>query len=254
MEEFEDLVPQPDDDGRMELTYRAWTEVDDVVWTMGRTLVFLDVSFNAITDIPEELGDLYQLKELNLACNHIKSLPSSLGKLIKLQQLRANGNNLTEIPEEIGKCKSLKLVHFNENKLIGVPSSLSECGRLEALRLQNNNISGLPHQLATLPIKEIDVSNNNDLDMVPKQMRGNSEIIMWILKNHHENSLKLLLVEQSNMAMFKLLGDSEEGIKECKKEIVHLTNKRTDLQVEKANLHVYFAIMSVAKLVGCSIM
>ena len=109
MEEFEDLVPQPDDDGRMELTYRAWTEVDDVVWTMGRTLVFLDVSFNAITDIPEELGDLYQLKELNLACNHIESLPSSLGKLIKLQQLRANGNNLTEIPEEIGKCKSLKV-------------------------------------------------------------------------------------------------------------------------------------------------
>ena len=78
-------------------------------------------------------------------------------------------------------------MHFNENKIIGVPSSLSECGRLEALRLQNNNISGLPHQLATLPIKEIDVSNNNDLDMVPKQMRGNSEIIMWILKNHHEN-------------------------------------------------------------------
>ena len=59
MEEFEDLVPQPDEDGRMELTYRAWIEVDDVIWTMGRTLVFLDVSFNAIMDIPEEVRGTY---------------------------------------------------------------------------------------------------------------------------------------------------------------------------------------------------
>ncbi|GMH46891.1 hypothetical protein TL16_g09877 [Triparma laevis f. inornata] len=254
MEEFEDLVPQPDDDGRMELTYRAWTEVDDVVWTMGRTLVFLDVSFNAITSLPEELGDLYQLKELNIACNHITNLPVSIGKLIKLQQLKANGNNIEEIPEEIGKCKSVKVMHLNENKIIGIPNTLAECTRLEVLRLQNNKIIGLPHEIATLPIKEIDVSNNNELDMIPKPMRGNTDIVMWILHNHHANHKKLLLVEQSNMAMFKLLNESEEGIKEVKKETVHLTNKKTDLQVERSNLYAYFAFMQVVKLTGCVIM
>ena len=103
MEEFEDLVPQPDDEGRMELTYRAWTEVDDVVWTMGRTLIFLDVSFNSIKHLPDELGDLYQLKELNCACNQIANLPGTIGKLIKLQVLKANGNKIDEIPDTIGK-------------------------------------------------------------------------------------------------------------------------------------------------------
>jgi len=97
MEEFEDLVPTPDDEGRLELTYRAWSTVDDVIWTMGRTLVFLDLSFNSITNIPDELGDLYQLKELNLACNQVVALPESIGKLNKLNELRANGNKITEV-------------------------------------------------------------------------------------------------------------------------------------------------------------
>ena len=48
MEEFDDLVPTPDEDGGLELSYRGWSLIDDVVWTMGRELVSLNVSFNAI--------------------------------------------------------------------------------------------------------------------------------------------------------------------------------------------------------------
>ena len=131
MEEFEDLVPTPDDEGRLELTYRAWAEVDEVIWTMGRTLIFLDLAFNSITTIPEELGDLYQLKTLNIACNQIRRLPKTIGKLSKLQELRANGNKLQEIPQELGKCRLVKMLLFNENELGGVPSELAECTRLE---------------------------------------------------------------------------------------------------------------------------
>ena len=28
-------MPTPDDDGRLELSHRAWQHVDEVVWTMG---------------------------------------------------------------------------------------------------------------------------------------------------------------------------------------------------------------------------
>ena len=119
MEEFEDLVPQPDEDGRMELTYRAWIEVDDVVFTMARTLIYLDISFNSITFIPEELGDLYQLKLFNCSCNQIDALPNTLGRLIKLQTLKANGNHIKIIPNTIGKCKSIKVRYIFGGERIG---------------------------------------------------------------------------------------------------------------------------------------
>ena len=28
-------MPTPDEDGRLELSHRAWQHVDEVVWTMG---------------------------------------------------------------------------------------------------------------------------------------------------------------------------------------------------------------------------
>ena len=45
MEEYDDLVPTPNEDGSLELTYRGWTLVDEVIWTMGRELVILDISY-----------------------------------------------------------------------------------------------------------------------------------------------------------------------------------------------------------------
>ena len=38
MEEFDELLPTPDSEGSLELSHRAWTEVDEIVWTMGEEL------------------------------------------------------------------------------------------------------------------------------------------------------------------------------------------------------------------------
>ena len=61
----QELIPTPDENGDLELTYRAAHELDPVVWTMGKELQRLDVSFNRITYFPSELGDLKLLVELN---------------------------------------------------------------------------------------------------------------------------------------------------------------------------------------------
>ena len=57
-----------------------------------------------------------------------------------------------------------------------MPEELSHCTRLTVLRLQNNNIGFLPHSIALLSITEINVSANKDLEMIPKPMRGNTEV------------------------------------------------------------------------------
>ena len=115
------------------------------------------------------------------------------------------------------------------------------------LRLQNNNIGHLPSAISELPIKEIDVSLNNGLTMIPRPMRGNTGIIMWILGLHHENTKQVLQVEQCNMDMLALFKGSEDDIEATKKDIVTFANQRNDLAIERANLHVYLTLKAASK-------
>ena len=48
MEANDELVPLPDSKGFLDLTSRAWVNLDPVIWTMNLTLVTLDISYNHI--------------------------------------------------------------------------------------------------------------------------------------------------------------------------------------------------------------
>ena len=51
MEEFDELLPTPDAEGSLELSHRAWLEVDEVVWTMGLEIIKLSLSYNRLKHI-----------------------------------------------------------------------------------------------------------------------------------------------------------------------------------------------------------
>ena len=50
--------PTPSAEGDLDLCYRGTVELDPVLWTMGRELLRLNVSFNKLLSIAGELGDL----------------------------------------------------------------------------------------------------------------------------------------------------------------------------------------------------
>lgn len=52
MEEFDELVPTADESGALDLSHRAWKEVDDIVWTMGREVYELGLSYNRLRNLP----------------------------------------------------------------------------------------------------------------------------------------------------------------------------------------------------------
>ena len=74
MEEYDDLVPDPGEDGVCDMTSQGWKHLDDVVWKMGLQILTLNVSYNQIVELPEEVGDLILLKDLNIAYNDLKML------------------------------------------------------------------------------------------------------------------------------------------------------------------------------------
>jgi hypothetical protein len=62
MEATDELVPEPDTKGYLDLTNRAWVNLDPAIWSMSMTLVTLDISFNHIYDIPPQIGELLLLR------------------------------------------------------------------------------------------------------------------------------------------------------------------------------------------------
>lgn len=70
------------------------------MWSEGRlfTLIF---SFGNLMFIPENIGDLLELRHLHITNNEIYTIPESIGNLVNLNHLSLNGNNLISLPESI---------------------------------------------------------------------------------------------------------------------------------------------------------
>lgn len=51
MEEFDELLPTPDAEGKLELSHRAWLDVDEIVWTMGLEVITLSLAYNRLKHI-----------------------------------------------------------------------------------------------------------------------------------------------------------------------------------------------------------
>lgn len=104
--------------------------------------------------IPPEIGDLSQLKGLNLALNQLRGeIPPEIGNLSQLRSLNFAGNQLSgEIPNEIGNLTTLTRLSLGSNSLEGdIPAELGSLSNLKNLQLQRNNISGrIPAELGQL--------------------------------------------------------------------------------------------------------
>ena len=63
------------------------------------------LGYNQLKSLPDSIGNLTNLKYLNLSKNQLKDLPESIGKLKKLQRLHLYGNQLSD--EEKARIKKL---------------------------------------------------------------------------------------------------------------------------------------------------
>ena len=67
----------------------------------------LDLSKNALTELPTEFGSLNQLKRLDLYSNQLSSLPLSCVDLEQLRWLDLKSNPIQTLwPDVIGNCLS----------------------------------------------------------------------------------------------------------------------------------------------------
>lgn len=103
------------------------------------------VGNNLVGKLPNELGQLSQLKYIQLNNNRLSgSIPSSICSLLDLSEINLSNNELVgNIPTEIGNLRNLKSLNLENNNLSDtLPASIYELTELVILNVSGNQLEG----------------------------------------------------------------------------------------------------------------
>mmetsp|Transcript_6873 Transcript_6873/g.19913 ORF Transcript_6873/g.19913 Transcript_6873/m.19913 type:complete len:262 (-) Transcript_6873:126-911(-) len=212
MEEYDELVPDPNSVGIVDMSARGWKNPDPSVWGMGINVIKLDLSYNKIEGLSDKIANLRLLNELNLENNALADLPPAIGELRCLRVLNLNFNKLTALPEEIGQCTMIEQLLCTNNVLVKFPESVINCIALTVLNLRCNRLTSVPLELGGVDtLKSLDLSGNEGLhDQIPDYLLDDSAMCMFILQKRFEFREELSRLQQSNLILERKAREAEE--------------------------------------------
>nr|XP_045003357.1 DISP complex protein LRCH3 isoform X5 [Jaculus jaculus] len=109
-------------------------------------LKVLIASNNKLVSLPEEIGHLRYLTELDVSCNEIQTIPSQIGNLEALRDFNVRRNHLVRLPEELAELPLIRL-DFSCNKIIAIPVCYRNLRHLQVITLDNNPLQSPPAQI-----------------------------------------------------------------------------------------------------------
>ncbi len=112
-----------------------------------------------IDTLPESIGNLTELRILNLQWNNIRHLPESFNQLVNLTSLSISNNSLQSIIPDIDSLSQLYTLDLGYNQISSIPESISNLSNLTYLYLFNNSLTSLPQGICNL---DLDWSGNDN--------------------------------------------------------------------------------------------
>ncbi|KAG1959819.1 leucine-rich repeat and calponiny domain-containing protein [Pimephales promelas] len=112
----------------------------------GLPLRVLNASNNKLNALPESIGQLTNLMELDVSCNEITALPRHIGQLKALRELNVHRNLLCVLPEDLADLPLVKF-DFSCNKVSTIPVCYRKMTQLQSLHLEINPLQSPPAQI-----------------------------------------------------------------------------------------------------------
>ncbi len=119
----------------------------------GQKTKVLDLSGLGLKAFPESIRKINNIENIDFEGNEIIVLPKWIGELKELKGINLNGNKIRKISEVI-ELKNLKVIWLEGNNLEALPNGFQNLS-IEEIRLDGNPDLGLPKSLLIRPPKEI---------------------------------------------------------------------------------------------------
>ena len=142
-----------------------------------------------LTEVPEEVFKLKNLKILNLGNNNLANVPESIGSLSNLISLDLKENRLIDLPESIGNLSNLTSLYLRDNRLISLPESIGNLSNLTSLYLEVNQLTSLPESIGNLSNLISLYLRVNQLTSLPESIGNLSNLISLELQENQLTSL-----------------------------------------------------------------
>uniref|UniRef100_A0A2P2J8W9 Protein kinase domain-containing protein n=1 Tax=Rhizophora mucronata TaxID=61149 RepID=A0A2P2J8W9_RHIMU len=168
--------------------------------------------------IPDEIGNLNNLFELNLKGNElVGAIPSTIGQLRQLQALTLAQNKLEGyIPQEICDLERLAFLYLEGNGLVGsIPDCFGNLKSIRSLILASNRFSGsIPSTLWGLQdILQVDLSSNSLNGSLPLEIRNLVVMTaMDISRNQISGAIPNSIGDLQDLVNLSLSGNRLQGI------------------------------------------
>ena len=142
-----------------------------------------------ISELPSVIGNLINLRILNLRGCSIPSLPASIGLLVNLLELNLEFNDLTTLPPEIGNMTKLENLELWTNALTSIPAEIGNLPNILFLDFTTNNLTTIPIEIGNLSsLKKLGLGINN-LTVVPSDIGNLTNLFQLSLFENPINSI-----------------------------------------------------------------
>lgn len=178
--------------------YQAKADYQNAADSLVFTKYYYLLKGNQLTQLPNEIGGLTNLRSLSIKNNQLSVLPSVLGELTLLEELYVSGNQLQGIPIEIKELSNLKSLNLANNQLTNLPNTFGALAALVELDLSYNQLKHLPTTFFRLTnLKSLSLQHNQ-LDSISMQITNLKEL-EWLdltgnnISTAHQAQLKSYL-------------------------------------------------------------
>ena len=96
-----------------------------------------------IAALPEQIGELHNLEELDVSLTGISKLPDSIGNLSCLKKLNLGGTRLAHLPEGVGELHNLEELDVSRTLIRELPSWIKNLRSLNKLHFERTSHGGL---------------------------------------------------------------------------------------------------------------
>jgi Leucine-rich repeat (LRR) protein len=153
-----------------------WLELNSV---NPDTIYAISFEKMKLAELPKDLSNFHNLRQLNLSKNKLVELPDFIGDFLFLEKLDISKNELQNFPVEICKLNNLKVLIANRNFFDKIPECIGYCTNLEVIDLWDTPIASFPKSFSNL--KKLQTLDLQGIKYGPTFQKEFQQSLSWVV-------------------------------------------------------------------------